>query len=276
MLRVGLKFPQRGTVEELREVWDLAESAGFDHCWTFDHFVALGPDPAGDVFDGWTLLAAMAERTKRVRIGILVSGVTHRHPAVLAKIATTIDHLSNGRLEFGLGAAWNEPEHASLGIPFPSTAERMRRLGEACRIVKLLWTEPRATFTGRYYALADAVAEPKPVQKPHPPLWIGGEGEKRLLRIAARHADVWNHTSSDVEKSARLARVLDEHCAAVGRDPAAIVRSVQVFPGADADGALRLLEGLVDAGFSDFVLGIRRRREAEDVAALLPRVRALG
>src|SRR5919206_2392447 len=141
-LRIGLKLaPQLTTVEELRAVWRLADEAGFDHVWNFDHFAAIGGDPVGDVLEGWTLLGAMAAATQRVRIGCMVTGNTYRHPGVLAKMAVTVDHLSGGRLEFGLGAAWAEIEHTMLGLEFGTVGQRIRRLGEACRVVKALWAE---------------------------------------------------------------------------------------------------------------------------------------
>src|SRR2546430_24242 len=174
------------TIEQQREVWRIADEAGFDHLWDFDHFHPIGGAPLeGPIFDGWSLLAAMAEATKRVRLGNMVTGLTYRHPAVLAKIATTVDHLSGGRLEFGIGAAWAEVEHTMLGIDFPRVGERLRRLDEACRLIKQLWTEEQADFDGRYYRLQEAYAAPKPVQKPYPPIWIGGGGGQKTLRLLA-------------------------------------------------------------------------------------------
>ena len=278
MVRVDLKLaPQNCTVDDLRAIWRLADDAGFDGVWDFDHFNSIGASgSAGPVFEGWTLLGAMAALTRRVRIGCMVTGVTYRHPAVLAKMAVTVDHLSNGRLDVGIGAAWAVNEHETLGIPFPPNAERIRALREACVVLKRLWTEPRAAYDGKAYRLTDAIAEPKPVQRPHPPLWIGGEGEKLTLRVVARHADVWNHTSNDPEKSARLSRVLDEHCAAIGRDPRSIGRSVQLFYIGDRDGFVRLADSLVRKGFDKLVCGVRGVRDGDAVAELLPRLHALG
>ncbi len=218
----------------------------------------------------------MAEITRRVRIGVLVTGVTYRHPGVLAKIAVTVDHLSGGRLEVGMGAAWAENEHRMLGLDFPRNGPRIARLGEACVVLKRLWTEPRASYEGKHYAIKDAIAEPKPVQRPHPPLWIGGSGERKLLRVVARHADVWNHTSSDPAESARLNRVLDEHCAAVGRDPKSVGRSAQLFYQGDRDAFLRHADGLVRAGFPILVVGVRSAPDGDAVAELLPTLRALA
>src|SRR5437588_2108154 len=166
-VRVGIRLmPMDTTVEHLRAVWQVGEEAGFDHIWGFDHFAAIRGDPAGPVFEGWSLLAAMAEATKRVRIGCLVTGNPYRHPAVLAKMATTVDQLSDGRLEFGIGAGWADNEFEMLGMDYnPKT--RFRQLEEALDVIKLLWTEPRADYEGRYYRLNQALHEPKPVQKPH-------------------------------------------------------------------------------------------------------------
>ena len=185
-LRVGLKLSgQETTAEELRAVWRVADDAGFDHCWNFDHFAGLGGVPERDVFEAWSMLGAMAAATSRVRIGCMVTGNTYRHPAVLAKAAVTVDHVSGGRLEFGLGAAWAELEHTMLDLEFETAGRRIARLDEACRMLKLLWTEERSDFEGRHYRLADAIANPKPVQKPYPPIWIGGSGERKTLRVVA-------------------------------------------------------------------------------------------
>lgn len=276
-LRVDLKLaPQNCAIDDLRDVWRLADEAGFDGVWDFDHFNSIGQSTAGPVFEGWTLLGAMAQVTKRCRIGCLVSGVTYRHAAVLAKMAVTVDHLSGGRLDVGIGAAWATNEHETLGIPFPANGPRMRMLSEACVVMKRLWTEDRATYEGKHFRIRDAIGEPKPVQRPHPPLWIGGSGEKLLLRIVARHADVWNHTSNDPAQSERLGRILDDHCAAVGRDPKAVKRSAQVFYRGDADAFLRHAEHVVRLGFPLLIIGTTTRAEAYAAADLLPRVRALA
>jgi F420-dependent oxidoreductase-like protein len=203
-LRIGLKLSQQvHAIDAQRESWRIADEAGFDHIWPFDHLIALGNDPTRLIFDGWTILGAVAENTKRARIGLNVTGNLYRHPGLLAKIAVTVDHLSGGRLEMGIGAAWNEPEFQMYGMPFPSVADRIRMLDEACSVLKALWTEERPTFKGRFYQLDAAIAEPKPVQKPYPPIWIGGSGPKRTLRVVAKHADVWN---SNPRRSTRRTR----------------------------------------------------------------------
>jgi F420-dependent oxidoreductase-like protein len=178
--------------------------------------------------EGWSVLAALAGQTERLRIGLMVTGNTYRHPAVLANIGATVDHISHGRLDFGIGAGWHEGEHAMYGIPLYPPGERIRRLGEACEVVKRLWTQRLASFDGRYYTLTEASCEPKPVQKPYPPFVIGGGGEQLTLRVVARYADVWNHVGGSVDTFKHKVEVLHQHCAAVGRDPAAIALSVQV------------------------------------------------
>lgn len=255
MPSVGIKLsPQNCAIGDLRAVWRIADEAGFDHLWAFDHFNPIFSDVAGDVFEGMTLLAAMAEATSRVRIGLMVAGNTYRHPAVLAKMATTIDHLSGGRLEFGLGASGAEIEHTMLGIPFYTAGERIRRLGEALTVCRKLWTEERASFDGRYYRLTDAISNPKPLQRPHPPIWVGGGGEKLTLRVVAEHADVWNVIGS-VEEVVRKASVLDQHCAEVGRDPVEIRRSVQPrLDPADPAAMVDLLHAYIEAGFTENII----------------------
>src|SRR5689334_12862856 len=223
--RFGLKHsPQDTTIDELRDVWRVADDAGFDHVWNFDHLAAIAGDPARDVFEGWTLLGAMAEATSRTRIGCMVTGNTYRHPALLAKMAVTVDHLSGGRLELGIGAAWAEIEHDMLGLEFGTVGRRIAWLDEACDVLKALFQEDRASYEGRRYTLTEAIANPKPVQRPYPPIWIGGSGERKTLRVVARHADVWNLGGAEPDEGARLSGVLDRHCEDVGRDPAAIRR----------------------------------------------------
>jgi alkanesulfonate monooxygenase SsuD/methylene tetrahydromethanopterin reductase-like flavin-dependent oxidoreductase (luciferase family) len=284
-LTFGLKPPvQHTTVDTLRRVWTLADEGGFDGCWVIDHLAPLGPDRTGDVFEAWTLLAALAQATRRVRLGCLVTDNTHRHPGLLAKMAATVDHLSGGRLDVGLGAGGDAFVDAMLGLPVLPAGERVARLAEACQVLERLWREPVATYAGRYYRLEQAVANPKPLQRPHPPLWIGSSGERRGLRVVAEHADVWtsaNPPGEDPAELARLSAVLDRHCAAVGRDPATIRRAVQLRLPMDADEALRAVRAYVGAGFSDLILmlygvGDSVEGAAEAAVALLPRLRELG
>jgi F420-dependent oxidoreductase-like protein len=182
---------------------------------------------AGDALECWTTLAALATQVPRIRVGTIVLGNTYRHPAVLAKMTATLDVIAGGRLVCGLGAAWQQNEHEAYGIPFHTVGERLARLDEACQVLKALWTQPKTTFKGRYYQLSDAPLSPKPVQRPHPELMIGGGGERVTLRVAARHADHWNVWGGP-STLARKGRLLDEHCAAVGRAPETILRSANM------------------------------------------------
>ena len=225
-LRYGLKFSQQvHPIDVQVDVWRTADEGGFDHIWPFDHLLALGPDPAAPIFDGWTVLGAMAAITKRARMGLNVTGNLYRHPGLMAKIAVTVDHLSNGRLEFGIGTGWNEPEFTQFGLPFPSAGDRVTMLDESLKAMKLLWSEPRSTYKGRFYQLKDAIAEPKPIQRPHPPIWIGSKGE-RMLRLTARHADVWHSNAATFEEGVALSKELDAACAKAGRDPTSVRRSI--------------------------------------------------
>ena len=216
-IRFGVQAaPQNTTWQELRDTWKLIESLGYDTAWTFDHFFAILSDPSGPCFEGWISLAALAAETSRVQAGVLVTGNTYRHPAVLAKMGATLDHVTGGRLIMGIGGAWFEMEHNAYGIPFHTTAERIHRLDEAAGIIKRLWSEKQVTFDGRYYQLKDAYCEPKPLQQPRPPIMIGGSGEKLMLRVVARHADQWNTFGSPGLFKHKI-EVLREHCAAVNR-----------------------------------------------------------
>jgi F420-dependent oxidoreductase-like protein len=278
-MRYGLKLSQNSTIAQFRAVWRIADEAGFDHCWCMDHLATLGPRDDGDIFEAWTLLAGMAVATSRTRIGCMVTGNTYRHPAVLAKAAVTVDHLSGGRLEFGLGAGWAENEHTMLGLPFGTRGDRADRLEEACQVIRSLWTQERTSFEGRHYQLSRAVADPKPVQQAHPPIWIGGSGPQRTLRIAARYADVWNDSGGSPEQVAQASAVLDQRCAEIGRDPAEIRRSVQVRALTPDDELLELVQSYRAVGMTDIVLilaGQDPAARAEQIAGLMPRLRRAG
>jgi len=279
-LRFGLKLSQNATIDELRALWQLADEAGFESCWVMDHFATLGPRDDGPIFETWTMLAAMAQMTTHTRIGCAVVGNTYRHPAVLAKMAVTVDHLSHGRLECGLGAGWAENEHEMLGLEFGSKNDRADRLEESVQVIRALWTQPRTTFEGQHYRLHEAVAEPKPVQQPYPPIWIGGSGPKRTLRITAQYADVWNAAGGSPEAVAASSAILDQHCADVGRDPAQIRRSVQVGVGEEDLSQIRpTIDAYVQVGVTDFLLitrGDDPQAIGERLAAQLPQLRELG
>jgi F420-dependent oxidoreductase-like protein len=221
-IRFGVQVvPQNTTWPEMLEAWKVIDDAGFDTAWTFDHFYPIFSDPAGPCFEGWMLLPALAAATKNVRLGTLVTGNTYRHPAVLANMAVTLDHTSGGRAILGIGAAWFDLEHHGYGIPYPPVGERIARLDEACTLIKSLWTQTETDFSGRFYTLKGARCEPKPVQKPHPPIMIGGGGEKKTLRVVAKHADTWNWFGT-IESFRHKIEILHEHGRAVGRDTRAI------------------------------------------------------
>ena len=201
-----------------------AEATGWDAACLTDHFMPNTADKVGDHLECISTLSALAVSVPRIRLGSIVLGNTYRHPAVLAKMLTNVDILSGGRLIAGIGGAWQQNEHQAYGIPFFTVGERLARLDEACQVLKALWTEDRATFKGRFYQLTDAPASPKPIQKPHPELLIGGGGEKVTMKIAAKHADHWNTWGGPRILGAKTA-ILDAHCATVGRDPKKILRS---------------------------------------------------
>jgi len=208
---------------DVLEIARHAEATGWDGLWYADHFMPDGEATREPYSEAWTTLSALAASVPRIRIGPLVTGNTYRHPAVLAKMAATVDHLSGGRLVLGLGAGWQENEHRQYGIPFYTVKERLERLAEACELIKGLFANETTTFRGKHYQLENAVLEPKPVQKPLP-LMIGGGGEKVTLRIAARFADEWN-VWGDVERLKHKMAILDGYCAELGRPPRAIQRS---------------------------------------------------
>lgn len=225
-LRFGVHSGQQyATVQECFELWRRAEALGYDWVSNFDHFRPPQGGPSGPCFEGPTLLAALAARSKRVRCGMLVLGVSYRHPAIVASIAATIDHVCEGRLELGLGATSDDLGHDQFGLSFPPVGIRMEMLDEACRVIRSLWTRETTTFEGRHYRLTEAHLEPKPIQD-HLPLVIGGAGERRMLRIVAEHADIWNTTADDPETYRRRLAVLDRYCHDVGRDPAGIRKSI--------------------------------------------------
>lgn len=238
--------------ELLRRV-RLAEDAGFDGAWVFDHFKPLYGDPTGPCMEGWTLLAALAASTKRIRLGALVTGVTYRHPSVLVAEAVTVDRVSGGRLEFAVGAAWFEGEHRELGIQFPPVRERTERLEEAVQVIRLLMTDDGATFQGKHYRLENATYHPRPVQQPHPPVWIGASGERRTIPTAGRHADVW-HSFGSLRGLERKAKVLDRAAREAGRDPASIIRASDLSISEPWDEVKQRADGLAALGFDYLVV----------------------
>jgi len=224
-MRFGLDVAQqRMPWDEVVRRVQLAEELGFDGAWGFDHMQPMYGEGPGETFEGMTTIAALTGITSRIRLGLLVTGVTYRHPSVLAAEALTIDHASHGRLELSLGAAWFDKEHAELGIPFPPTAERFDLLQDALEIMTRLFTGNSVSYQGRIVSLQGAQLRPRPVQLPHPPIWIGGNGPRRTVPLVARYADVWHAWGTPKSLQEASDRV-NELATAAGRDPAAIVRA---------------------------------------------------
>jgi alkanesulfonate monooxygenase SsuD/methylene tetrahydromethanopterin reductase-like flavin-dependent oxidoreductase (luciferase family) len=270
-LSFGIKTsPMRTTYADILRVWREADAIpAIEHAWLWDHFLPLFRDPSEPVHEGWTLLAALAGQTERLRLGLMVTSNAVRPPAVLAKMAATVDVISSGRLVFGIGVGGTRQptnvdnpavrEYAAYGLPLVSPAEGIARLAEACTIVRRLWKGDAFDFEGRFYHLDGAICRPTPTQRPGPPLMIGGSGT-RTLRVVAEHADIWNVPGpphATIEQLAGRTRVLDEHCAAIGRDPGEIPRSTQIIVSYDDPGSTRgVIRQLIDVGFTHIVLGL--------------------
>jgi F420-dependent oxidoreductase-like protein len=237
MVAYGIKTPpQHGPWADFLDVWRAADDIElFESAWTMDHFYPLTPPLDGPHLESWTVLAALAQATKRLRLGCMVNGMHYRHPAVTANAAVSVDHISGGRFNLGLGAGWFEPESNAYGIPLGSLTERFDRFDEGLEVIASLLTSEYTDFSGRYFQLSNARCEPKPVQA-HIPIVIGGRGPKRTLRAAARWADLWDMAGPDspVQWQA-TSDVLDQRCADIGRDPASIRRSVHLMWPEDAD-----------------------------------------
>src|SRR5215467_13475338 len=228
--------PQHTNWNAMLEVWRAADDIEiFESGWTFDHFYPIHSDTAGPCLEGWITLTALAQATRRVRMGTLVTGIHYRHPAVLANMAATLDIVSGGRLELGIGAGWNEQESGAYGIELGTPRERSDRFEEACEVLVGLLTNEATDFDGKYYQLRQARNEPKGPQRPHPPICIGGSGERRTLRTAARFAQHWNYGGGTPAEFAHKRDVLYAHCDAVGRNPKEITLSSHVRFGADGD-----------------------------------------
>lgn len=275
-MRFGLDVAQHQlTWDEILTRVLFAEEAGFDGAWVFDHFTALYGDRDGPCLEGWTLLAALAASTSRIRLGTLVTGMTHRHPAVLAAEVVTVDHASGGRVELAVGAAWNDEEHTELGIPFPPVAERMERLEEGVQVMRLLMTGEHVSFEGKYFRLEDALYRPKPVQRPQPPIWIGGTGRRMLLPIVGRRADVWHGGADTREEYAELAAIVERAAEEAGRDPASILRASDLSISEPWDEVKRACGWMREAGIGYLVVGWPsegKPRVAEFVERVLPQL----
>ncbi|MFJ8907498.1 LLM class flavin-dependent oxidoreductase [Streptomyces sp. NPDC102351] len=256
--------PSQVVYDDLVRVWREADEVPeIEHAWLFDHLMPIWGDPEGPAFEGWTLLSALAAQTRRMRLGVMVTSNRFRPPAVLAKIATTVDIVSGGRLDFGIGVgsrphppeAWREyPAH---GLPFQEPAQAVASLAEACALIKRLWTEEKPfDFHGAHHRLTGAFGSPKPVQRPHPPILVGGRSSA-TLRVVAEHADLWNVPGGDLADVLRRSALLDRYCADIGRDPASIVRSIHLPVDTGRPDAVRQAVGeALEAGFSHVVLGL--------------------
>jgi F420-dependent oxidoreductase-like protein len=271
-VRIGLDLAQqRMPWSDLVSRAQFADDAGFDGIWGFDHFQPMYGSGPGECFEGYTTLAALSGVTKRVRLGLLVTGVTYRPPALLAAEAITIDHASGGRLELALGGAWFDKEHRELGFQFPSTSERIEMLDEQLQVLRALLTTDDVTFQGRHYQLENATLHPRPVQQPHPPIWVGAQGERKMLPLVARWADAW-HCFGNVAMVTRKSRVLDECCERIGRDPSEIMRAASIPIEAPIDEVRRQLDAWRDAGVEYLIAGWPSAGQAkvEELAAVLP------
>ncbi|HCU96994.1 MAG TPA: LLM class flavin-dependent oxidoreductase [Actinobacteria bacterium] len=267
-LSFGIKTSQMGlTYGEIQRVWREADQIPvFEHAWLWDHMVPLRGDITGAALEAWTLLAALAAQTVRLRLGVIVTSNRLRPPALLAKMAATVDVIAGGRLEFGIGAGGSRVavanpvvrEFEAYGVPLVSPGEAVRDLAQSCSLIRQMWTRDEPfDFHGHSIHLKNAVCEPRPVQKPHPPILIGGAGD-RVLRIVAEHADIWNYPGPPSAEFRRKDQVLAEHCAAIGRDPGEILRSMQTVVRCDdpqAPAATRaLLLEMIDAGVTHLVI----------------------
>jgi alkanesulfonate monooxygenase SsuD/methylene tetrahydromethanopterin reductase-like flavin-dependent oxidoreductase (luciferase family) len=256
--------PSQVAYGDILRVWREADTIPqIEHAWLFDHLMPIGGDLAGPALEGWTLLSALAGQTERLRLGLLVTSNRFRPPAVLAKIATTVDIVSGGRLDFGIGVG-SRPSHplarreyAAHGLPFLDTADAVGSLAEACTVIRRLWTSAQPfDFDGTYQHLTGAFGNPKPVQRPHPPILIGGRSAA-TLRVVAEHADLWNIPGGDIDDAARRSARLDRYCAEIGRDPASITRSIVLAISYDHPDRTRaaIAEALA-AGFRHIVLSV--------------------
>jgi F420-dependent oxidoreductase-like protein len=251
-------------------VWQAADDIEvYESGWTFDHFYPIFSDSTGPCLEGWTTLTALAQATTRLRVGVLVTGIHYRHPAVLANMASALDIISGGRLELGIGAGWNEEESGAYGIELGSIKQRFDRFGEACEVLTSLLSNETTTFDGEFYRLENARNEPKGPQQPHPPICIGGSGEKRTLRITARYAQHWNFVGGTPQEFARKRDVLAAHCADIGRDPSEITLSAHVRLGEDRNYS-RVIEEAAALGEEGLDLAIIPLPAPYDPAVLEP------
>jgi F420-dependent oxidoreductase-like protein len=271
--------PQNTTWADMLAVWQEGDRIeAFESAWSFDHFYPIFSDSTGPCLEGWTTLAALAQATRRLRLGVLVTGIHYRHPAVLANMAAAIDIISGGRLELGLGAGWNVEESEAYGIELGTLRERSDRLEEACQVLIGLLSQETTTFDGAFYQLTDARNEPKGPQRPHPPICIGGSGEKRTLRTAARFAQHWNFIGGSPAEFAHKRDVLHAHCADISRDPKEITLSshVRLGPGGAVEPAIEAAAALGEEGLDLAIFTLPPPHDPAVLTRLADRLGELG
>jgi len=256
--------PMQVSYQAILRVWQEADAIPeIEHAWLFDHLLPIAGDLNGPIFEGWTLLSALAAQTERLRLGLLVTSNRFRPPAMLAKIATTVDIVSGGRLVFGIGAGSRPSlpmarlEYEAHGLPYHDFGHSVAALDEACTVIERLWTETEPfDFHGAHVDLTGAFGNPKPVQRPHPPILVAGRSAA-VLRVAAKHADLWNIPGGDIADAAQRSALLDRYCTEIGRDPAAITRSIALHVSYDQPDATReAISEALDAGFTHITLGL--------------------
>jgi alkanesulfonate monooxygenase SsuD/methylene tetrahydromethanopterin reductase-like flavin-dependent oxidoreductase (luciferase family) len=254
-MRFGIDVAQqRMEFADIVERVRFGEELGFDGAWGFDHFVPMYGEGPGNCFEGMTTLAALASATTTIRLGLLVTGVTYRHPSLLAAQAVTVDHASGGRLELAIGAAWHGTEHHQLGMDFPPTGRRFDVLEDALEMLTRLFTGEVVSYQGKQFSLDKAQMRPVPVQRPHPPIWVGGSGRRRTLPLAAKWADVW-HTYGSPDQLRALSAEVDRLAEAAGRDPASILRASSLSLSEPWDEVRREAESMRDVGIGYLVCG---------------------
>jgi alkanesulfonate monooxygenase SsuD/methylene tetrahydromethanopterin reductase-like flavin-dependent oxidoreductase (luciferase family) len=279
-LRLGIFTSQSQPWESVLDQWQTIEGLGFDCAGIVDHFMPTAGDEDGDFHEGWTLITALATLVPRIRVAVLVSGNTYRNPVLLAKQAVTLDHITGGRLDLGIGAGWFVREHEAYGFDLPPAGVRVDMLNESVQMIRSLVTQQRTTFDGTYYHLRDAPFQPKPVQE-HLPIMIGAQ-KNRMLRVVAEHADIWN-VNHNPEKMVEFGKVLDKHLADIGRDPATLRRSGFAFasvlggdPFADIDTWRGHVQDYIAAGASEIYFRFpdgTSRKTLDQAAAILPELR---
>ncbi len=276
-LRVGLVVGQRDSWQELVRRARLVEDMGLDSVWVVDHFFG-GSDELGDTHEAYTVLAGLAMATNRVRLGVMVAGNTYRNPVVLLKQAVTADHISNGRIDFGIGAGWWEREHEAFSYVFPSAGDRVSMFEEALEAIDSFQRNERTDFDGKFYKYVNTPFEPKPIQKPVMPMLVGAGGP-RMLGITARHAAIWN-TRSPIEDATAKSELLDEKCREIGRDPSEIMRSVWPFQSqlTSVDTLREYIETFRAGGFDDFLFSWPSNEEemavlTEAAGSIIPELR---